>query len=119
MKDTKHFKASEFDCKDGCGQNEMDKSFIYMLEQARDLAGIPFWINSGFRCPDHNKAVGGKEDSAHLKGLAADIDCNGSYIRLVILRSLLIVGFSRIGIGKNFIHVDLDIEKPRKVIWLY
>lgn len=30
-------------------------------------------VNSGYRCPELNRAVGGVETSAHLTGLAADI----------------------------------------------
>jgi hypothetical protein len=44
------------------------------LEQIRFLCGgHPVRINSGFRCPALNSAVGGVSDSAHLFGAAADI----------------------------------------------
>jgi hypothetical protein len=39
--------------------------------------------------------------------------------RYATLKGLFLVGFSRIGIGKNFIHVDDDSEKAMKVVWLY
>lgn len=35
----------------------------------------PILINSGFRCPMLNKAVGGAGDSNHLTGCAVDIRC--------------------------------------------
>ena len=33
----------------------------------------PIYINSGFRCPELNLAIGGSKTSAHMQGLAADI----------------------------------------------
>ena len=46
-----------------------------MLDDARHKAGVSFVITSGVRCSSHNRAVGGKKSSSHLKGLAADISC--------------------------------------------
>ncbi len=43
------------------------------LEKIRELVGIPITISSGYRSPELNKAIGGAKDSAHTKGLAADI----------------------------------------------
>lgn len=36
-----------------------------------------------------------------------------------ILRSLIMAGFTRFGIAKNFIHVDTDINKHSHVVWTY
>ena len=118
--DFKHFSLEEFDSPDfeGSGQN-MDNEFLYMLDDARDIAGIPFKINSGYRTEDHNKKVGGKKDSSHLIGLAADISCKDSRQRSIMLSSFRAVGFTRIGIGKTFIHVDSDMSKDNHVTWLY
>ena len=92
---------------------------MFMLNQARDLAGIPFIVLSGSRCEKHNKAEGGKEESSHLVGFGSDIAAENDEKRFIILRALVIVGFSRIGIGKSFIHVDNDPTKNRKRLWLY
>lgn len=89
-----------------------------MLDLARSLAGVPFKISSGYRCNKHNKHVGGVKNSAHLKGLAVDIEVPDNVSRLKILRALVIVGFNRIGISKGFIHADIDKSKPDNV-WLY
>lgn len=116
----RHFNISEFDSPDlpGSGE-EMKASFLTMLDNARELAKIPFEINSGFRTDFHNKRVGGVESSSHLKGYAADISCNQSKERYRIISSLLSVGFNRIGVAKTFIHVDNDPDKPKDVIWTY
>ena len=97
----------------------MDMSFLYMLDKARDIAGIPFIIESGYRCEKHNREVGGKPDSAHLYGLASDIRATTSRQRFLIVNSLLEVGFKRIGVAKTFIHVDNDSTKPQNVMWVY
>jgi zinc D-Ala-D-Ala carboxypeptidase len=92
---------------------------VKMLDDARHIAGIPFKINSGFRTKEHNKKVGGVEDSAHLTGLAVDISCTNDSNRYKIVTALLAVGFNRIGWAKTFIHADCDTSKSANVIWLY
>jgi len=47
------------------------------LEQIRALVGAPVHVSSGYRSPELNAAVGGARDSAHLQGLAADIEVPG------------------------------------------
>ena len=44
-----------------------------LLDHIREMWGKPLHVNSGYRCPALNKAVGGKPTSQHLKGEAADI----------------------------------------------
>lgn len=44
------------------------------LDPARALLGSPIFVNSGYRCPQLNKAVGGVPNSFHLQGRAADLD---------------------------------------------
>lgn len=48
-----------------------------ILERVRARCGFPISINSGFRSPEVNKAVGGKPNSYHLDGRAVDIDIYG------------------------------------------
>jgi len=87
------------------------------LNRARDLAGVPFVVNSAYRCKEYNRAVGGSERSAHTKGYAMDIKCLESRDRFKILNALLSVGFKRIGVYGTFIHVDDDPTLPTNVIW--
>lgn len=44
-----------------------------VLDPLRRLYGKPIKINSGYRCSELNKIVGGVSNSWHLKGNAADI----------------------------------------------
>ena len=114
-----YFTISEFDCKCGCGKNNIDTELIRKLDRVRGKAEIPIVVSSGCRCEVNNRIAGGKEDSAHLTGLAADIRVFSSTTRWKLLTAIFTSGFNRIGIGKTFIHVDIDDSKPEKVIWLY
>ena len=44
-----------------------------VIQPLRDAWGKPLAINSGYRCPEVNKAVGGAPTSQHAKGEAADV----------------------------------------------
>lgn len=44
-----------------------------VIQPLRDAWGKPLAINSGYRCPEVNKAVGGVPTSQHTKGEAADV----------------------------------------------
>ena len=62
---------------------------LNVLQPLRDAWGKSLHINSGYRCPQLNKAVGGAPKSYHLLGRAADITTNGCNRRLYnILQSL-------------------------------
>ena len=112
------FSQHEFACP-GESKPEMDLDFVTMLDQARKIAGVPFKITSGFRTPEHNRKVGGSRNSAHLRGMAADISCRSSGHRRRIVGALVEAGFQRIGISHNFVHADLDLSLPAPVMWLY
>ena len=45
-----------------------------VLDPLREAYGKPIYINSGYRCSELNKAVGGVSTSEHQSGRAADID---------------------------------------------
>lgn len=44
------------------------------LEDVHRLLGVPIHISSGYRCLVLNRAIGSKDTSAHVRGLAADFD---------------------------------------------
>lgn len=45
---------------------------LALLEPVRILLGVPLHINSGYRSPEVNAAIGGATTSAHMEGRAAD-----------------------------------------------
>ena len=52
----------------------MEKIAQNIFEPLRQWAGGPIKINSFFRCPELNKAIGESSKSQHCKGQAIDID---------------------------------------------
>ena len=114
---TNNFSSHEFACKCGCGLDNIDWAFVCMLQDVRDEYGS-MTITSGLRCEHHNKDSGGYEESPHLGGWAADIkvDNSSDRYRLIKIASRF---FVRMGIAKNFIHLDCDPSKVSGVIWVY
>ena len=123
--DLMYFTTQEFDSPDLLNSGEkMDKGFLKLLDNARHSAGIPFKINSGYRTAQHNidlekRGYKVAKFSAHLKGLAADISTPNSETRFKVLEALLLQNITRIGIGKNFIHCDIDKTKSQNCLWHY
>ena len=111
---TDHFSKKEFDCQCGCGTGEISMELVQKLEQARLDYGRGMRINSGIRCLEHNRKIGSKDTSSHIKCVAADVSCTTMSERLELL-TILLKYFTRVGINKKFIHVDVDSDKPNGV----
>lgn len=116
----KYFKEEEFrKATPSCSLSDMDPEFMHRLDECRDFAGIPFIINSAYRSIDYEKSKGRTGTSQHTKGLAVDIRCITNAERYRMVASLLVAGFTRIGIGSTFIHVDMGYPKAQPIIWTY
>lgn len=76
---TPHFNVQEFKCK--CGKSHdtlVSEELTQKLEQLRDALNCSkIIITSGYRCPEHDKNVGGSGSGQHTKGTAADFVCYG------------------------------------------
>ena len=123
---SQHFNSKEFECPCSKCDNDdqvISENLIKKLELVRNDYGKPINVSSGYRCPAHNVEVGGAVDSAHVKGLAADLI--PSLITLDDLDSLYESCYSifdNIGDGRRlkFIHVDDRPPKPSgKRHWIY
>ena len=125
MKLTKNFNREEFDCKCGC---EMPSSVFYEVELLaeelqviRDHFKAPIQINSAYRCPSHNKAIGGVSNSQHVLGKASDIVIKGytpdevADELEVMLEDECLFPFHLGGIGRynTFTHIDIRANKAR------
>jgi hypothetical protein len=94
---------------------------IFKLEMLRIALGDkPIIINSGNRCPEENKRVGGHPDSAHVPkpdGEGADVKIKGIKPIDIGLAAEKIGGL-RIGIAKWGVHLDVRPPSPSK-FWIY
>lgn len=94
----------------------MDGNFMNRLQTARDLAGCPFIVNSAHRTVAYELKKHRTGRSMHCLGRAVDLSCRDGATRYRILRAALQAGFTGIGIGDTFIHLD-DRDNP--TTWLY
>jgi zinc D-Ala-D-Ala carboxypeptidase len=80
------------------------------LEKIRALLGAPLNIDSGYRCPALNRAVGGVPDSAHVQGYAADFVCPGYGSPLQIARAIAgsAIAFDQCIQEGSWCHVSFD-----------
>lgn len=122
MKQSRYFSEQEFrKCDPPCDRESMDQDFLDMMDDIRRRARIPLVINCAYRSRAYDIAKGRSGNSAHTFGLAVDIRCNTSQNRLKIVKAALECGITRIGIGKNFVHIDMGerVGLPANVIWHY
>lgn len=111
----KYFDSEELACP-CCGASKMNEDFIALLLKFRESWGKPMYVNSAYRCANHNAEVGGTPHSMHLTGEAIDINIVGSE-RYTFIKLAMKVGFGGIGIAKTFVHLD-SRPKPHS-LWLY
>jgi hypothetical protein len=73
-----NFHLSEYECRcSKCSETLVDLDHVAKLQQLREDLASPIKITSGYRCPDHNAAVGGAKLSQHKLGTATDIQVKG------------------------------------------
>lgn len=109
---SEHFSLEEFTVSQTASRQHLDNTpppgvvdnlrvLSVALERVRTLLARPLIINSGYRSPAVNAAVGGAATSAHLKGWAADFICPSFGSPLDICRRL----------QRSDIHFDQVIEE--------
>ena len=109
-----HFRLSEFASKDGADKVLVDDALVDLLEQIREAAGGAVTINSAYRSPAHNAAVGGVSSSQHLYGRAADIVVAGASPLLVgQIAEYYLDRRGGIGVYQTFTHVDTRAIRSR------
>lgn len=103
---SKNFNQREFACRH-CGMVHVEPVLITKLQALRNAIGKPINVTSGYRCPIHNKNVGGATQSRHMQGQAADLIINGM-TPAEVAQAAIKVGLGGIGVYKSgFTHVDI------------
>lgn len=95
-----------------------------VLEPLRAHYGRPVRVNSAFRSPKVNRAVGGSATSQHLRGEAADVEIPGvsnlevaQYIRDNLPFDQLILEAYRPGVpGSGWVHVSYREGRLRRSV---
>ena len=109
-----HFKAKEFQSKDGSEYLLIATELIEILEKIRSHFNAPVIINSGYRTPSWNSKVNGAGNSYHCKGMAADIVVKRHSSLEVAKYADSIMKQGGIIKYSNFTHIDVREESYRK-----
>lgn len=115
-----HFNAQEFKCK--CGGTHdilISSELIDKLEQLyTTLNCSKIIVTSGYRCPTHDKNVGGTSTGQHTKGTAADICCYGqdgkpisSKLVCCKVQDIGFTGIANIDSSYQYTHVDVRTSR--------
>lgn len=89
-----------------------------VLQPLRDAWGKPLKINSGYRCPELNRAVGGVDSSQHLLGEAADVAC-GDPLELAGLAKKLNLPYDQMILYPDFVHFSHRLNGSQRGQILY
>lgn len=89
-----------------------------ILQPLRDAWGGPLFINSGYRCPELNKAVGGVATSQHTKGQACDVACTDPYALAKLVKRMRL-DVDQVILYPSFLHVSYKKDGENRNQFLY
>ena len=116
-----HFNVHEFRCK--CGKThdtELNPKLVTNLEKLYRVLGCSkIIVTSGYRCPTHDKNVGGNGTGQHTKGNAADVICYGQDGNIISTKKVACkaqdIGFRGIGnIDSTYTAIHVDVRTGAK-----
>lgn len=115
-----YFSKKEFKCK--CGGRycdgypaEIDMQMVRYADEIRRRIGKPLGVNSGLRCPQHNRNEGGVDGSEHTQGNAVDLGKPDGVTPMEMAEIAEEVMGNTGGIGIYYwgIHIDTRAGKSR------
>lgn len=125
MRLSEHFTTDELACR-CCGVCTVTPELLAALEALRAQAG-PLAVTSGYRCQQHNAAVGGAPNSYHCRGMAADLHPTRITPMALALIALETPGVRGVGMSEEggFVHVDVrttpwkwKYKNGKEVVWI-
>lgn len=120
---SKFFKREEFDCPGVPGSgNEMSLEFMKFLYTMRGVLGFPLVVSKGggYRTQEYQEAHGatGNGGGDHPQGTGADLKCEDSHKRFMIVRYAIENEIKRIEVCNKHIHIGYSTTLPQEVlIW--
>ena len=93
-----------------------EKNDPHLTSPGGGKQSTPIYINSGYRSPAVNKAVGGVATSNHLTGCAADIRCTGIEQALRYAAYLLDISKER---GEAFDEIIIEHRAKTGSYWVH
>jgi uncharacterized protein YcbK (DUF882 family) len=111
------FSLREYECP-CCHAVKVHPKLAACCQRLRDAVGQVVTLKSAYRCQAHNAAVGGKDASFHMDGMAADPTCAGLSKRDLAEKCLTI--FPRVGLywrtdrrnGGRYLVLHCDVADP-------
>ncbi|MDD6110629.1 MAG: GH25 family lysozyme [Ruminococcus sp.] len=116
-----HFNAREFRC--SCGKSHETLIASQLVDKLEalytSLNCSKIIVTSGYRCPEHDKAVGGTSSGQHTKGTAADVCCYGQDGQPISSKTVCCkaqdLGFTGIAnITSSYQYTHLDVRTSGK-----
>lgn len=112
---TRSDKAKELGITNEPGEKELAALRVLVsrtIQPLRDKLGLPIHVNSGYRCPELNKAIGGVPTSQHQKGEAADLSIDGKASDILEALENNNIPFDQAILYRkqNFLHVSLKLD---------
>lgn len=126
MQLTQHFSLDEFTASETAARRGIDNTpnaeqieklryLAQRLEEVRDLVGA-LHVNSGYRCPKLNAAIGSKPSSQHIKCEAADLISLNWLTPIQLCRAIETSGVAfdqMIYEFDSWMHISFVEENPR------
>lgn len=131
---SKNFNYEEFEFSDKANELGIDNHIpsdkirfairllvLNILEPLRNIVQRPIILNSGYRCPALNKAIGGAKNSQHLIGEASDIRC-GSALEVLHLAQIVKrhgLPFDQMILYESILHLSFKANGKQRHQILY
>lgn len=106
-------------CVPACELSQLSPVLVDSLYSIQRLINEGLEITSGFRSVEWEHSRGRFGSSSHTKGLAVDVLAVSSSLRYRIVCAAMFLGIPRIGVGKSFVHLDIDKGKSCPCMWHY
>ena len=127
MQLTPHFSLAELTVTNQKIDNTPSKEVIevlrttaFYMEKVRELLGnVAITINSGYRSPDVNRAVGGTNNSSHTYGYAVDFTAYGhTPLTIANILSKSNLKFDQLIYEKTWVHISFDPRMRGNILTL-